>query len=145
MYHEHKVAIVAAIRRNREIGKGNELLWPIPDDLKRFRALTKGHPVVMGRKTFESIVAARGGPLPMRTNIVITRDPERVRALAGESDNVVIVGTLEEGLRAAAQSPGAEEIHIGGGAEIYRLALPYVDTLYLTQVEAERIGGLAFS
>lgn len=136
MYQNHHVAIVAAIGRNRELGYGNKLLWAIPDDLKRFRALTKGHPVVMGRKTFESIVAARGGPLPERTNIVITRDPERVRALVGTPENVVVAASLEEGLAAAMQAPGSDEIHIGGGAEIYALALPYVDTLYLTLVDA---------
>ena len=68
------INIIAALGKNRAIGKDNSLLWHIPDDMKRFKALTMGHPVIMGRKTFDSIVAALGKPLPGRTNIVITRD-----------------------------------------------------------------------
>ena len=71
-----RVSIVVAIGKNRELGKGGKLLWYIPEDLKRFKALTLGHPVILGRKTFESIVASLGKPLPGRTNIVITRDAD---------------------------------------------------------------------
>lgn len=79
------VSAVAAIGRNRELGKGNELLWRIPDDLKRFKQLTLGHPVVMGRKTFESIVAVLGKPLPGRTNIVVTRSPAKMTGFGNPS------------------------------------------------------------
>ncbi|MBI4094125.1 dihydrofolate reductase [Candidatus Kaiserbacteria bacterium] len=125
------VAAVVAIGRNRELGKGNKLLWKIPDDVQRFRDLTKGHPLIMGRKTFESILSYRGSPLPDRTNIVITRDPD------WKYEGVIVTHALEDALRAAKEAPGSEEIHIGGGAEIYKEALPMIDKLYLTLIDAE--------
>jgi len=137
MYQDHKVAIVTAIGRKRELGRGNELIWRIPADLKRFKELTVGHPVVMGRKTFESILAGLGKPLPGRTNIVITRDPASLCAATETHEHVIVVGSLEEGMRTAAKAPGTNEIHIGGGAEIYAQALPFVDTIYLTEIDAE--------
>jgi len=73
-----QISAVVAIGKNRVLGKGNKLIWNIPDDLKRFRTITRGHPVIMGRKTFESIVAIWGSGLPDRPNIVITRDPTYV-------------------------------------------------------------------
>lgn len=132
------VAIVVAIgrdkRMNRVLGKDNSLLWRIPDDLKRFRALTLDHPLIMGRKTFESI----GKPLPGRTNIVITRDP------AWSFPGVIVAHSFEEALKLAKQQPGGEEIHIGGGAEIYKQALPYVSKLNLTLVDDEKEGDSFF-
>lgn len=125
------VAVTVAIsRENRAIGKNNELLWHIPDDLKRFKELTLGCPVVMGRKTFESIVAMIGKPLPGRTNIVLTRQEDYAPTGA------TVVKTLQEGLELAAKE-SAREIHIGGGAEIYRLSLPLVDRLYVTLIDDE--------
>lgn len=123
-----RVAIVVAIGKNREIGKGGKLLWHIPEDLKRFKALTLGHPVIMGRKTFESIIEILGKPLPGRTNIVVTRD----ESLAYEG--VLVCHSLEEALTKARELD-SEEIHIGGGAELYKQALPHVNRLYLTLVE----------
>jgi dihydrofolate reductase len=131
-----KICAVMAIGRNRELGKGNKLLWHIPDDLKRFRALTKGHPLIMGRKTFESILSYRGSPLPDRTNIVITHDPNRMIDLVGQSSDVIVVPTLEVAIEKAKELD-SEEIHIGGGASIYESALPSIDKLYLTLIEAE--------
>jgi dihydrofolate reductase len=131
MYHDSKVVIVSAIGKNRELGCQNKLLWHLPEDLKRFRNLTRGHPVVMGRKTFESILSIRGKPLPERANIVITRSPEKLPTF----ENVFPVASLEEGLELAKKQPGGEEIHIGGGAQIYEQALPLVDTLHLTLVD----------
>lgn len=125
------VAAVVAIGRNRELGKGNRLLWKIPDDVQRFRDLTRGHPLIMGRKTFESILSYRGAPLPDRTNIVITRDK------SWEYEGVIVAHSLDEALEAAKKAPGSDEIHIGGGAEIYKEALPFIDKLYLTQIDAE--------
>lgn len=110
-----RVSMVAAIGRNRELGKGNELVWRIPDDLRRFKALTTGHPVIMGRKTFESI----GKPLPNRTNLVVSR--------SGLS--------LEDALKQAKELD-KEEVFIIGGAQIYEQALPHADRLYLTLVDA---------
>src|SRR3989344_7744396 len=102
------ITAVVAIGKNRELGKGGKLLWHIPDDLKRFKKLTLGHPIIMGRKTFESIVSYIGGPLPERTNIVVTRDAE------WEHEGVVIVHSLKEGIEKA-KALDSDEIHIGGG------------------------------
>lgn len=125
------IAAVVAIGRNRELGKGNRLLWKIPDDVQRFRDLTRGHPLILGRKTFESILSYRGAPLPDRTNIVITRDQN------WKYEGVIVVHSLDEALEKAKSAPGSEEIHIGGGAEIYKEALPKIDKLYLTLIDAE--------
>src|SRR6476620_10633083 len=133
MFEGHKVAAVVAIGKNRELGWQDKLLWHIPNDLKRFRALTRGHPIIMGRKTFESILSYRGKPLPGRTNIVITRNND----LRGRYSEVLVTNSLEGALRLAKDSPGAEEIHIGGGAQIYEQALSYLDKLYLTCIDAE--------
>lgn len=126
-----EVAAIAAIGRNRELGKGNELLWHIPDDLKRFKELSLGHPIILGRKTFESIVAMIGKPLPGRTNIVITRHPENCQGDA----LTIFVKSMEEALEKAKSAPGSDKVIIGGGAEIYKLALPYTDTLHLTLID----------
>jgi len=125
-----RICAVVAIGRNRELGKSGKLLWHIPDDLKRFKMLTIGHPVIMGRKTFESIVGYVGGPLPERTNIVVSRDP------AWHYEGVVALPTLEAAIEHA-KTLDSEEVHIGGGAQIYEQALPYIDTLYLTLIDAE--------
>ncbi len=126
------LVIVAAIsRKTRALGNKNELLWHIPEDLKRFKEKTLGHPVIMGRKTFESIVTILGKPLPNRTNIVVTRNPNFTY------EGVLIASSLEDALtKARALSPS--QIHIGGGAELYKQALPYVDELYLTLVDDEK-------
>ena len=131
MTDKAKIVIVAAISRNRRaLGNKNGLLWHIPQDLQRFKEKTLGHPVIMGRKTFESIVTVLGKPLPGRQNIVITRNPEF------SHDGVLIALSLEDALlEAKALNP--TEIHIGGGAEIYTQALPFVDELYLTLVDDE--------
>jgi len=136
-----KISIVVALGRdgknNHVIGHGNDLLWHIPDDLKRFKRLTLGHPIIMGRKTFESILASLGKPLPGRTNIVVTRD------LAWAHDGVLVAHSLEEAFEKA-RSLDQEEIHIGGGAQIYEQALPFVDKLYLTLIDDEREGDTFF-
>ncbi len=125
------VAAVVALGRNRELGKGNRLLWKIPDDVQRFRDLTRGHPLIMGRKTFESILSYRGSPLPDRANIVITRDEN------WKYEGIVVMHSLADALEEAKKAPGSEEIHIGGGAELYKEALPLIDKLYLTLIDAE--------
>ncbi len=132
-----RVSIVAAIGKNRELGHGNELLWHIPDDLKRFKALTLGHPVILGRKTFESIVASLGKPLPGRTNIVITRDEDYTYPEA------VVVHSLEEALQKARELD-QEEIFIGGGANVWGQSLPFVDKLYLTLIDDSKNGDTFF-
>lgn len=117
------ISIIAAMSENRVIGRDNTLPWRLPADLKRFKALTSGHPIVMGRKTWQSI----GRPLPNRRNIVITRD----RGFAAEG--AIIVHGLHEALR---RCEGEEEVFIIGGEEIYRQALPLADRIYLTLVHA---------
>lgn len=126
---EHTISMIAAIGKNRELGKGNDLLWHISDDLKRFRSLTKGHPCVMGRKTFESILAIAGHPLPNRTNIVVTRDKD------WSHEGAVAVNSIEEAIQLAKRKPGGEEVFIIGGGEIYSLGIGYADKLYLTLIE----------
>ena len=125
------ISIIAALGKNRAIGKNNQLLWHLPEDLKRFKTLTMGHPVIMGRKTFDSIVSVLGKPLPDRTNIVITRNADW--AYAGAE----VAHTLEEAL-SAAKALGDSKVFIIGGAQIYAQALPLADRLYLTLVDAEK-------
>jgi dihydrofolate reductase len=119
-----KISIIAAIGKNRELGFKNKLLWHLSDDLKRFKNLTTSHAIVMGRKTYESI----GKPLANRQNIVITRDP------AYEAPGCTVVHSMDEAVKAAGESGG--EIFVMGGAEIYKLALPYANKMYLTSVDA---------
>ena len=125
------VTIVAALGRNRVIGKDNRMPWHIPEDLKRFKALTMGHPVIMGRKTFESI----GKALPGRENVVITRSHDF------EAPGCRMVHSLGEALAAAG---AAAEVFVIGGAEIYALALPLADRLQLTEVHAAVDGNTYF-
>ena len=138
MFNQIPVAIVAAIVANtRAIGRDNGLLWHIPDDMKRFKELTVGKPIIMGRKTFESIIAIIGKPLPGRTNIVVTRSTEFFYPGAITALN------LETALEIAAAEK-TTEIHIGGGEEIYKQALSYVDRLYLTLIQNDKIGDAFF-
>lgn len=131
--HVQKPAVIAiaAIGRNRELGFKNELLWRIPDDMKRLRQLTSGHPLVMGRKTFDSIIQATGKPLPNRTHVVVTRDTSWAH------EGARVAHTIEEAITTARNSEGGNEVYIFGGAQIYELALPYTDKLALTIIDAE--------
>jgi len=121
-----KVSIIAAIAENRAIGKNNKLLWRIPEDLKRFKKVTEGHAVIMGRKTYESI----GKPLPNRLNIIITRNTSY------KPPACFVFPSLGEAL-VYAKKYEKEEIFVIGGGEIYRQALPLTDKLYLTVVKGE--------
>ncbi len=118
------ISIIAAIGENRELGKDNKLLWQIAEDLKRFKQITAGHPVIMGRKTYESI----GRPLPKRVNIVITRDRSY------KPVGCTVAHSLDEAL-AVAQKIDPVEIFVIGGGEIYKQALDQADKLYLTLVK----------
>ena len=138
--------MVAALGRNRAIGQNNELLWHLPDDLKRFKQLTLGHSVIMGRKTFESIIATLGRPLPGRKNIVITRDAEfkgHGTGLDKNEPDFRIAHSIEQALEIAKEGEG-EEIFIIGGAQIYSLALPMASRLYLTLIDDEKTGDAFF-
>ncbi len=120
------ISIIAAIGKKRELGADNKLLWQIPEDMKRFRETTFNHPIIMGRKTYESI----GRPLPKRTNIIITRD-RTVHVSGG-----IVVHTLGEALKKA-EEVGSDEIFIIGGGQIYEQAINLTDKLYLTIVDKE--------
>ena len=116
--------LIAAVARNGGIGKDNALLWRLPEDLKFFKRTTLGCPVIMGRKTFESI----GRPLPGRRNIVVTRNT------AWQHDGVDVAHTLEEARALAASEP---RVFVIGGGELYAQALPVADELILTEVESD--------
>lgn len=130
-----RVTLIAAVARNRVIGRANRLPWHLPADLRRFKALTLGRPVIMGRKTFESIRDALGGPLPGRENIVVTRDAAYVAA------GCTIAASLDAALAAAR---GADEVFVIGGEQLYREALPLADCLQLTEIEADFEGDAWF-
>jgi dihydrofolate reductase len=120
------ISLIAAIGKNNEIGKGNTLLFNMPADMKHFRDTTRGHAVIMGRKTFESLP---NGPLPNRRNIIITRDAEY------NCEGIEVVHSVDESLKLFENSE--EEIFIIGGAEIYKQAIEKADKLYITHINAE--------
>ena len=131
-----KISMIAAIGRNRELGEGNRLIWNIPSDLQRFRDITRGHPVIMGRRTHESI----GRVLPDRANIIVTRDPQY------QVPGAIVVNSIEQAIEEAKKNihnteyliPDTEdEVFIIGGGQIYELGLPYANKLYLTKIDAE--------
>ncbi|MEP7294686.1 MAG: dihydrofolate reductase [Burkholderiales bacterium] len=128
------LSLIAAVARNGAIGKGNELLWREPEDQKHFRRVTMGCPVIMGRKTWDSL-PARFRPLPGRRNVVITRDP------AWHSDGAEAVTSLDAALALLAGTPKAFVI---GGAAIYALALPRATELVLTEIDADLDGDIFF-
>ena len=125
------VSIIAAMDRNYLIGNNNQLPWHLPADFAHFKSVTMGKPIVMGRKTFESI----GKPLPGRTNIVLSRNPET------KFDGVVCVTSFAEAVAVVAD---AEELMIIGGSAIYEMLLPQTDRMYLTYVDAEFTGDAWF-
>lgn len=132
-----RISMVVAVGKNRVIGKDNQLLWRIPDDMKRFKTLTSRHPVIMGRKTWESLPKTFR-PLPDRTNIVVSRQKEyRARG-------AVVTDSLKGALEAASGAPGSDEIFIIGGAQLYSEALPRTDRLYLTRIDDEKEGDTYF-
>ena len=123
-------SIIAAVGKNRELGKSGKLLWHLPEDLAFFKKTTLGHPVLMGRKTFESLP----GILPGRKHYVVTRNQDYNR------DGLEIIEDLEQ----FAKTSHNEEIFVIGGGQIYAAMLPYADTLYLTEVDASNEAADAF-
>lgn len=126
-----RLTLIAAVARNGVIGKDNALPWRLSGDLKRFKALTMGHPIVMGRKTWESL----GRPLPGRSNIVITRDKDY------RAEGAVVVQSVDAALAAAQDTA---EVFVIGGAEIYQLTLPRAGRLQLTELDADFDGDVRF-
>jgi dihydrofolate reductase len=132
-----KVALIAAFAQNRVVGINNTLPWHLPEDLKYFKRTTSGKAIIMGRKTYESI----GRPLPNRTNIVVSRNPDFT------AEGIVTVTTLEAAIKHAESVNlinGIDEVMIIGGAAIYEASLPMADRLYLTHVHAEVKGDAYF-
>lgn len=124
------IALIVAMGKNRVIGLNNEMPWHMPADLAYFKKVTTGHPVVMGRKTFESI----GRPLPNRKNIILTTD------LSYEQSECIIAHSVEEALSYGKQ----ETIFIIGGAQIYKQFLPFADKVYITKIDGEFEGDTFF-
>ena len=117
------ITLVVALGRNREIGKDNQLLWHMPKDLQHFKDITSGHPIVMGRKTYESI----GKPLPNRTNIVVSRKQNWFE------EGILIVGSLKEALKFAKKID--DEVMVIGGADIFKQTIEVADKLQVTLVD----------
>jgi dihydrofolate reductase len=130
------LSLIVAAAENNVIGADNKMLWHIPEDFKYFKAVTMGKPCVMGRKTFESIVASLGKPLPGRLNIVISRKNTQYTGALTCKD-------LDEALDQASQTD-TDEIMVVGGAQIYALALPKADKVYLTRVHQSPEGDASF-
>ena len=126
-----KIALIVAAARNGVIGSGNKMLWRVPEDFAHFKRTTMGHPIVMGRKTWESI----GRPLPGRRNVVVTRNAD-YRAEGAE-----VVPSLEEAFRTLADT---DTVFVIGGGEIYRQALPAADVVGLTKIDADFEGDTTF-
>jgi dihydrofolate reductase len=130
------VSLVVAMADNGVIGREGGLPWRLSTDMKRFKAITMDHPVVMGRKTWESF--PKKGPLPGRTNIVITRDKEY------RAEGAVVASSLDEALAIAAESPGGDEICVIGGGQIYAAVMDRADRLHVTHIPAAIDGDTRF-
>ncbi len=128
------LSIIVATAKNGVIGKENGLPWKLPSEMAFFKRTTTGHPIIMGRKTHESI----GRALPDRTNIVISREP------GAKYEGCLSASSLNDAIELARQSPGSDEIFIIGGETIYNLALPIAERIYLTEVDAEIEGDKYF-
>ena len=129
-----KVALVAAVARGGVIGRDGGVPWRLPEDMRRFRELTMGHPVVMGRKTWESL-PEQFRPLPGRGNVVVTRNPDWSTQGADRA------GSIEDALELVDSAP---RVFVIGGGEIYKAALPYADELLLTEIDADVEGDTTF-
>lgn len=131
MNSKQKISIIVAMAQNRTIGVDNTLPWRCPEDLKHFKALTMGHHMIMGRKTFDSI----GKPLPGRTTVIVTRNSGL------QVEGCLVAHSLQEAIALCADD---EEAFIVGGAEIYAQALPLADTLYITEIQQDVAGDAHF-
>ncbi len=133
MAQKSEIIIIAAIGKNRELGVGGELAWRLKGDLKHFKELTTGYPIIMGRKTFDSI----GKPLPNRVNIVVTRDTN------WSHEGVTVAHSLEKAF-SYAHELGSNKMFVIGGGEIYAQALPFATSLELTHIDAEEPRATSF-
>ncbi len=134
----HRIALIAAIgERTRALGKNNGLLFTIEEDLKRFRTITRGHPVIMGRKTWESL-PDRARPLPGRANFVVTRNASY------DAPGATVCTSLQAAILLAKDAEGSDEVFVIGGGELYAEVLPAADILYLTLVDDDTEGDVHF-
>ena len=131
-----KVSLVAAVAQNGVIGKDNDLPWHLPDDMKFFMNVTKGHYVILGRKNFESL-PEKYKPLPNRTNVIVTRQQDY------KAHGCIVVHSIEDALKVTADG-NEQEAMVIGGSDIYALALPYAHRLYITEVHAQVDGDVRF-
>lgn len=129
-----RLSLIVAMAKNRVIGHKNEMPWHLPADFAYFKKMTTGHPVIMGRKTFESI----GRPLPGRRNIVVSRNP------TFRADGVEVVASLGQAINACDDQNECAEVFVIGGAALYAEALPRVDRVYLTEVDTAPDGDTLF-
>ena len=129
--------LIAAMAKNRVIGADGDMPWYLPEDLRHFKATTMGHPVVMGRRTYDAIVADFGGPLPGRTNIVLTTQDLEV------PENVLLVGDMDEAIDTARQLDDVV-VYVIGGATVYEQFLPLADRLILTEIDESYEGDTHF-
>lgn len=120
------ISMIAAVGQNNELGANNDMLWRMPNDFKFFKRTTMGHPMIMGRKTLESL----GGPLPGRTHLVVTRNRDF------SAEGVLVFHSFEEALNQAAELD-PDEVFIIGGGEIYKQGLPFAEKIYLTRIEGK--------
>lgn len=131
------ISLIAAVAQGNVIGKGNDLPWHLPEDLKYFKRITAGKTVIMGRKTWDSIFARIKGPLPKRTNIVVSSSSKF------EAKGATVTQSLADAIQTAISEKPGEEIFIIGGATIYQQAITQADRLYLTEIDL-KIEGDAF-
>lgn len=130
------LSLIAAVAQNRVIGRNNDLPWRLPDDMKYFMETTQGHKVIMGRRNYDSL-PAKFKPLPKRENFVITRQP------GWQAPGCTVINSWEEAKKKTAGHPN-EEVFVIGGAEIYSLALPDAQRLYLTEIQTQCEGDVYF-
>jgi dihydrofolate reductase len=130
------ISMIAALAQNRVIGKNNDLPWSLPDDMKYFMQTTKGHHCIMGRKNYDSI-PSKFKPLPLRTNIVVTRQKNL------DAPGCVVVNDIQKGIRLSRDAKETE-VFIIGGAEIYKEGMSVADRLYLTEIKADIEGDTYF-
>jgi dihydrofolate reductase len=135
-----RLTIVAAVAANGVIGADGEMPWHYPADLRHFKQLTMGHPVILGRVTYETIADRIGGPLPGRTSVVLTRSPDRVDT---SSPRVRVATTVEEAVECARETD-ASEAFVAGGASVYEQFLPVADRMVLTEVHETHEGDTTF-
>jgi dihydrofolate reductase len=131
-----KISMVAAVAANGVIGRDNDLPWHLPDDMKFFMTTTRGHFVILGRKNYESL-PPKYRPLPNRTNVVVTRQPNY------DAPNCIVLNSVETALQYAYKNQEQEAMVIGG-SEIYKACLPYADRLYITEIDANIEGDVHF-